>query len=83
MDKVCCLCQKAYLGTKDYFWQDSRRKDGLQPRCRYCQLELRRAGFAKTRKQALDHYGGKCECCGETRYEFLQLDHIDGNGSHS
>jgi hypothetical protein len=25
-------------------------------------------------------YGGKCECCGETRQEFLAVDHIHGGG---
>jgi hypothetical protein len=25
-------------------------------------------------------YGGKCACCGETRLEFLVIDHINGGG---
>ena len=29
----------------------------------------------------LARYGGKCFCCGETRWEFLALDHINGGGS--
>jgi radical SAM protein with 4Fe4S-binding SPASM domain len=32
----------------------------------------------------LAHYGspeGGCVCCGETTYEFLQIDHIDGGGN--
>jgi len=28
----------------------------------------------------LAHYGGKCACCGETRWEFLTVDHIKGGG---
>jgi len=32
------------------------------------------------RDEAIDAYGGKCKCCGETRREFLTIDHIDGNG---
>lgn len=28
----------------------------------------------------LNHYGHKCFCCGETRYEFLTLDHVGGWG---
>ena len=35
----------------------------------------------KRRKQVLDHYGGKCVCCGETIYEFLTFDHINGGGN--
>lgn len=36
---------------------------------------------AKIRQDVLDAYGGKCECCGESRNEFLALDHIHGGGS--
>lgn len=33
------------------------------------------------RRRVLDAYGGMCECCGESRIEFLTLDHSlkDGN----
>lgn len=33
------------------------------------------------REACLAAYGGKCECCGETRFEFLALHHRDGGGS--
>lgn len=29
---------------------------------------------------ALNAYGGACACCGETRCEFLCIDHINGGG---
>jgi hypothetical protein len=32
-------------------------------------------------EEVLFHYGDKCECCGETRREFLTLDHINGDGA--
>ena len=32
------------------------------------------------RKAALDAYGGRCNCCGEARFEFLAIDHIGGGG---
>jgi len=35
----------------------------------------------KERKFLIDHYGGKCACCGESRIEFLAIDHIDGGGT--
>lgn len=28
----------------------------------------------------LDHYGRACECCGESTFEFLALDHSGGKG---
>jgi len=48
-----------------------------------------RSIYSKQRQQALrkrciDHYSNglnKCECCGETNYEFLALDHIQGGGN--
>lgn len=33
------------------------------------------------RKECIDHYGGCCECCGESRIEFLAIDHINGGGT--
>lgn len=36
----------------------------------------------KRRKIVMNHYGGaKCNCCGETTYEFLQIDHIQNDGN--
>lgn len=32
------------------------------------------------KKAVFDHYGRKCECCGETEQEFLQIDHVYGGG---
>ncbi len=34
----------------------------------------------KIRQEAITYYGGDCACCGETRYEFLCIDHIHGRG---
>ena len=33
------------------------------------------------RERVLAHYGGSCQCCGESQYEFLTIDHIEGGGS--
>jgi|SRR3990167_8177910 len=35
----------------------------------------------KLKQSVLDAYGGKCACCNETTYEFLTLDHINGDGA--
>jgi hypothetical protein len=34
----------------------------------------------KDKEEVINHYGGKCACCGETRLEFLSIDHINGGG---
>lgn len=33
------------------------------------------------RKRVVEHYGGKCSCCGEAMLQFMSIDHINGNGS--
>jgi hypothetical protein len=32
----------------------------------------------RVKEEVLDHFGRKCNCCGETQYEFLTIDHING-----
>lgn len=34
----------------------------------------------RIKQRVLDIYGNSCACCGETRFEFLTLDHINGGG---
>ena len=29
----------------------------------------------------INHYGDRCQCCGESNQEFLCIDHIDGGGT--
>jgi len=33
------------------------------------------------RELVINHYGGKCVCCGETTYEFLAINHKNGGGT--
>lgn len=33
------------------------------------------------REAAIERYGGKCMCCGESTYEFLCIDHINNDGN--
>jgi hypothetical protein len=37
--------------------------------------------YHQQRQACLQAYGGHCACCGETRYQFLALDHIYGGGN--
>ncbi len=36
---------------------------------------------AKIRNMVIQHYGGRCICCGETEPLFLSLDHINNDGA--
>jgi hypothetical protein len=43
--------------------------------------ELNRAIAHRNRKTVIDYYGGKCVCCGESRIEFIAIDHKGGGGN--
>ncbi len=45
------------------------------------QLEVNRLRRQRLRLVAIEHYGGRCDCCGETLNEFLCIDHIGGGGN--
>ena len=43
-------------------------------------LENRKKLFRERRELIVKSYGGKCVCCGESNFEFLALDHVNGGG---
>ena len=42
--------------------------------------ENHRRNHRLAREQCIEAYGGRCACCGESRYEFMSIDHINGGG---
>ena len=66
------ICQKC--GNEKIFYAG-------QLRCRSCHLVYMKAWNKNLHKEVMDAYGGVCQCCGESRLEFLALDHIDGDGA--
>ena len=85
-----CRCQDCLNKAKNK--REARRAAGLcihcgeqrppehQPSCDDC----RRQQIVKMRQRRLEvltHYGLACACCGETTYEFLQIDHINNDGA--
>ena len=42
--------------------------------------EYQRKLTRQLRLQIIEGYGGKCECCGENRFEFLAIDHLKKTG---
>jgi hypothetical protein len=73
----CCRC-KAKLTPQTCRLSIMANEYGL---CRYCQSreDLERAKEAK--RIVLEHFGGKCECCSETRLEVLTIGHPNRDGS--
>lgn len=95
--KVCTKCNKAQPLTafspkkrKTIISTYSRckecrraaaRKANLTPE-QYAKRSADHLKWRIKRKQLIiDAYGGRCACCGDTHYEFLSLDHIDGSGA--
>ena len=53
-------------------------------RCQDCldgATKREKAYIRKRRKKVIEHYGGKCACCGESQYEFMTIDHINNDGA--
>ena len=91
--KICQECRKKEAKTKRQKYIDK----GLCKNCgahpirsettTTCQKCFDRAKANKKKRQSknwemiLDHYGPKCNCCGETTTEFLTLDHINNDGA--
>lgn len=86
-----------YCGVKLDEVNTPKSAHGSGGRCRKCFIAFKVAYFKSTpsekrrsqhhkdscalRWQTFQAYGGKCACCGETKPEFLAMDHIDGNGA--
>ncbi len=54
--------------------------EGSVSRCVRC-IENDKKFYRELRRRVIEHYGGKCNCCGEKELKFLAIDHIEGNGN--
>ena len=59
----------------------SKNKEKMKKYSREWKKEHQIAYRRKIREIVIEHYGGKCDCCGEERIEFLAIDHINGDGN--
>lgn len=65
---TCSMC----LAKKKKYWNGLYKED----------YNRRRRELNRIRKQeVIRTYGGKCACCGEDRWEFLTIDHVNGGGT--
>jgi hypothetical protein len=91
--RICCTCKQTLLLQE--FYKKQSRLDGYTVECKECIRKRMREVFKrnpgkwaassrrynrKIRKAVLNHYGPKCACCGESRLDFLAIEHIDGGG---
>lgn len=92
--KICnqCLVKKKVTN----FQPRKKGNPNLRSECKACHyrkhrpwiernVELlkmaRRKRAIALRMKALEIYGKECQCCGESTYEFLAIDHINGGGN--
>lgn len=57
---------------------------GKRDRCQPCwerETARTRAWRVQLMREVIAAYGNKCKCCGETRFEFLSLDHVNNDGA--
>lgn len=67
--KLCDVC-RLYQANKHREYREKR------PELKQLKLEQRR----QLKREVIDKYGGKCECCGESNWQFLAIDHKNGDG---
>lgn len=60
---------------------NARRLKALRDRHSERYKNYARRNRNRIREQVITAYGGICACCGETRLEFLTIDHIHGGGT--
>lgn len=80
---VCRLCiarrnRNRYVKNPEIEREKSRRwyrNNATQAR------ETARKNRVKNRRLVIEHYGGKCVCCNTTETAWLEVDHIDDDGT--
>lgn len=77
------LCNTCYNREYYHAHPEQRAKKGAYEHAKYFQNPEERRERAnrlnrELKQEMIQAYGGKCLCCGETAFEFLSLDHIDG-----
>ena len=85
LDSYCISCRieyhrRAYADDrenilkkqKQYYIDNPDKKDKM--------YRKNADNYYKQRDAVLDHYGKKCNCCGETEKLFLSIDHVNNDG---
>jgi len=49
-------------------------------KCKECFKKQTKNRYWKAKIKVIEHYGGKCVCCGESNPEFLTVDHVNNDG---
>ena len=77
--KVCHKCKEEKPISE--FHKNYLTRDRLHNMCKECTIAQGKIYRDRNRLDVIQHYGGKCECCGEDTLEFLAIDHINNDGA--
>lgn len=79
-EKLCGQCH--VLKPTSSYHVCIGNKDHLHLYCKDCRNLDIKLKLRQIRKEVIERYGGRCQClpCGETRLQFLCIDHINGGG---
>ena len=94
LTKTCRKCLKKMPISS--FYKNKTYREGIVPKCKTCcnnyerirkrtwykskNIEVQKSFKRRRKLQLIRAYGGKCTCCGETHFELLQIDHVNGGG---
>jgi len=80
--------KKTFAESHPDYWKNRQPSEESKERQKQWKLDhpeitaKHKAKYArKARQDCISHYGGRCECCGETHIEFLTIDHPNGGGN--
>ena len=76
-DCIRCVSDRTAKWQKD----NPEKYKIIRQRSEIANSDTRIAWRLKLRTEVVNHYGTECECCGETKLQFLCLDHKDGGGN--
>lgn len=79
--KRCPSCERELPLDAFYWHRSSRTISGFVVYCKDCKARRERDFKLKLKRRVIDHYGGRCECCGETDLVVLTLDHVLMDGA--
>ncbi len=85
--KYCIYICKKCVSKRSAIWhQKNKEKEKILHKKWYQehkdeQIEYEKKKHFNLKIEVIEHYGGRCACCGETNIKYLTIDHINGDGA--
>lgn len=78
--KNCTNCGVLLTLENEVRYGKNKESKRHSVKCKTCFKLQTKERYWETKLKVINHYGGKCVCCGETTPEFLTVDHINNDG---